>query len=39
MLNRLNTGAVAATDPLNSGAGKTFEMFKAREHLKSQLSW
>ena len=22
-------GAVAATDPLNSGAGKTFEMFKA----------
>lgn len=24
------TCAVAATDPLNSGAGKTFEMFKAR---------
>ena len=25
----LLTGAVAATDPLNNGAGKTFEMFKA----------
>ena len=26
-------GAVAATDPLNSGAGKTFEMFKAFDEI------
>ena len=30
-------GAVAATDPLNSGAGKTFEMFKARPQTNRQL--